>query len=433
MRAALVVLLFIAIPVSAAGLHPDAAVREFVRVYNLAKPEPMREFLAATGSAEDRAASFVRFHGMTGPLQIRSLERPSPNEVTANVIATITEAWFRITVVTEGEKVTKIGFAFGEAPTPAESTRALSPRTVASRADAFVDRLARNDFFAGRVLIAHRGQAILRRSYNGGSLDTPTSIASVGKLFTSVAIARLEAEGKLSLDDPVGKFLPDYPNADAAQNVTVRHLLTHMAGMPDYMDAPGYPEARKAAGGALPNVTDYFPFFAAAPLQFRPGAKNEYSNSGYVVLGAIVERLTGERFRDAIVRMILIPAAIRSTPVSGVSPAGGEVSTVDDMLRFANALTDGTLLPPATLRKFFSQEQLGGTANEYGVEVERVNGHATAGHGGGAPGISTRLELYPDDGYVLVVLADRDAPAAIHVMNKVRRLIGSGRVRLPKE
>ncbi|HEX8173208.1 MAG TPA: serine hydrolase domain-containing protein [Thermoanaerobaculia bacterium] len=437
-----VLLLVIAAGYATAAAASDAAAlaRKFVELYNAGKAEPLaaflgehlsQELLAKTPAAE-RAASFADFRTQSGPFVIREL-RPKGEELFALVQSTDSEAWFGITfraVAGDAHELTKLSFSFADAPTLTESEQALAPRAIAARTKEYVDHLAAVGRFKGTVLLAHHGKPLLVVHHGP---DTPQSIASVGKLFTSVAIARLVADGKLSLDDLLGRVLPDYPNDDAKARVTVRHLLAHTSGLPDYMEHPDYAKAREAAGGRLPTLGAYLPFFASAPLQFAPGEKSEYSNSGYLVLGLIVEHLSGMTFEEYVAKHIFAPAKMTETPVETVRPAGGELTTVADLLRFANALASGALLPRETNARLLSTTAIAGTANEYGVEAEELNGHHFIGHGGGAPGMSAELDLALDDDYALALIATHDDRAADNITKKVQRLVASGRARLAKE
>src|SRR5262249_14922197 len=127
-------------------------------------------------------------------------------------------------------------------------------------------------------------------------LDTKFNLGSMNKMFTSVAIAQLVEKGKVSLDDTIGKHLPDYPNRDAAQKATVRHLLTHTSGLADYFNN----KFMDASRTRFRTIADYFPLFADNPLQFEPGTRNRYSNAGFMVLGAIVQKASGVDYFDYV-------------------------------------------------------------------------------------------------------------------------------------
>jgi CubicO group peptidase (beta-lactamase class C family) len=296
---------------------------------------------------------------------------------------------------------------------------------------AYMAKLTREDIFSGAVLVAKAGRPIFTEAYGlqdkasgtANRIDTRFSIASLGKMFTSVAVALLRQKGQLSLDDSIAKFLPDYPDQAVAGRVTVHHLLTHTSGIPDYMDDEQYQSAKRAAGGRWKRLEDYFPFFARKPLLFEPGEKDEYSNSGYIILGSIVEKVTGQRFGDYVRENILIKAGMNDTESSAISPAGGELSTVRDLLKFDRALRHEKLLTRPLTRNVLAAEIVRGTANPYGFEVRRVNGQRIVGHTGGYTGIDAVFDMYLDGDYSVIILSNYDPPAAQHVKNKFEELL----------
>ena len=312
------------------------------------------------------------------------------------------------------------------------------------------------DEFAGTVLIARRGKTVLfdawgpaERAFGSPNrTDTKYNLGSINKLFTRVAIAQLAQQGKLSLDDTLGKLLPDYPNPDAAKKVTIRHLVDMSSGIGDFFgdefDATPKDRLRRNA--------DFLPLFAAEPLAFEPGSTRQYSNGGYIVLGAIVEKVSGENYHDYVRRHVYAPAGMTSTdsyeadvvvanlaegytnrwargaevgegprrrniysrPARG-SAAGGGYSTAEDLLRFANALRGDKLLSPEWTDWMLSGVEPGG------ARPPRDEGGL--GFAGGAPGISAALEIDLGRDTTVVVLSNLDPPAAPDVERRIRRYL----------
>jgi CubicO group peptidase (beta-lactamase class C family) len=231
------------------------------------------------------------------------------------------------------------------------------------------------DEFSGTVIVAKHGVPIFAKAYNradrergiANTLDTAFNVGSQNKMFTAVAIVRLAQDGKLALTDTVGKYLPDYPNRAIADHVTIHQLLTHTGGTGDIFDAD-YEDHRLT----LRTHDDYVKHFGARAPTHAPGERWEYSNYGFVLLGAIIERVTGKSYYDAIAELVYAPAGMTSTsaplidepigaigytrartptlvpnldslPYRGTS-AGGGWSTAGDLLRFANALVTNELL-----------------------------------------------------------------------------------------
>jgi D-alanyl-D-alanine carboxypeptidase len=297
--------------------------------------------------------------------------------------------------------------------------------------------------FAGAVLVARHGKVLLQDAWGradrtAGVANTPATrfrIGSMNKMFTAVATLQLAEAGKLKLDDPIGRHLPGYPNKQVAAKVTVRHLLTHTGGTGDIF-GPEFDQHRLQ----LREHRDYLKLYGSRGLNFEPGARFEYSNYGFVLLGALIEQVSGESYDDYVRDHVFRPAAMGSTgalPESVEVPeravgylrlspggtwepntytlpwrgtaAGGGYSTVGDLLRFAQALGSGRLLSKATLAEATRphQPQYG-----YGFDVQGQGRLASYGHGGGAPGMNGELRVFPQLGYVVVALSNLDPPAA---------------------
>jgi D-alanyl-D-alanine carboxypeptidase len=302
---------------------------------------------------------------------------------------------------------------------------------------------ARADEFAGAVLVARRGKVLLNNAWGradrtAGTANTPATrfrIGSMNKMFTAVATLQLVEAHKLALDDPIGQYLPNYPNKQVAAKVTVRHLLTHTGGTGDIF-GPEF-EAHRLQ---LREHRDYLKLYGSRGLNFEPGARFEYSNYGFVLLGALIEQVSGMSYYDYVEGHVFRPAGMRSTgslpesvdvpdravgylrsspggawePNTNTLPwrgtaAGGGYSTVGDLLRFAQALGSGRLLSKATLAAATRpyQQQYG-----YGFDVQGQARLRSYGHGGGAPGMNGELRVFPELGFVVVSLSNLDPPAA---------------------
>jgi D-alanyl-D-alanine carboxypeptidase len=320
-----------------------------------------------------------------------------------------------------------------------------------------LQRAAADDRFSGAVLLAKDGKPIFEQAYGyadrvgniPNSLATKFRIGSMNKMFTGVAVLQLVQAGRINLDDPLGKYLADYPNRDVANEVTIEQLLTHTGGTGDFF-GPQFDAHRLQ----LRTLDDYVQLFGNRGPAFKPGSRFEYSNYGYILLGAVVQRVSGQSYYDYVRAHIYQPAGMNDTgsepedvavpnrsigyttdkgevvpntdtlPYRGTS-AGGGYSTVGDMLRFANALqghvlldavhtamlTTGTIRMP-TLPDLDRRYAFG-----FGDQVQ--NGIRCFGHNGGAPGMSGSLEICPDTAYTVVALANVDPPAADNVTDFV--------------
>lgn len=335
----------------------------------------------------------------------------------------------------------------GEEGAPAAG-RATSEGEALARWGAYVDSLTATDAFSGAVLVARGDSVLARRAYGLASRadhtanrpDTKFNIGSMNKIFTQVAIGQLVKQGKVKLDATIDTYLPDYPAA-VASKVTVRHLLEHRGGIGDIF-GESYQRADRTK---LRKVSDWIPLFRDKPLAFEPGKGRAYSNGGYVLLGAIVERASGEDYYDYVRRHVCAPIGMRDTeyfaqgdgtsnlangytskpggetpvrsgwtdntgsrPYRG-SPAGGGYSTVDDLFRFATALRRSQVLDQETIASGFGQFALD------------AHGHPSLGFAGGAPGINGMAELIGP--YTIIVLANLDPPAAERVGARLRGLL----------
>lgn len=343
---------------------------------------------------------------------------------------------------------------------------AIDDSTLARELNAYFDQATATDSFSGAVLIARNGEPIFKKAYGmankannrPNNVETKFDLGSMNKMFTAIAIAQLVERGKLSFTDTVGKLLPDYPNKAVAEKVTVHHLLTHTSGMGSYFN-----EKFMANLSNMKTVADYLPLFVNDPLAFEPGAKWQYSNSGFTVLGAIIEKVSGQSYYDYVGEHIFKPAGMMNSdsyerdkevpnlaigytkmgengrpdpsaprrpnssmrPLKG-SPAGGGYSTVEDLLRFSVALRDHKLLSQKYTEIITTGKVEMGTSGRkygYGFGEEVSNGGRIFGHNGGGPGIGAHFDILPESGYVAVILGNYDPPATMAVVKKIRELI----------
>jgi D-alanyl-D-alanine carboxypeptidase len=324
--------------------------------------------------------------------------------------------------------------------TEADALKALSARA---------DRLAGEGEFSGAVLVAKNGQVVFSHAYGLAdrergilnTLRTRFRVGSMNKMFTAVAILQLVEAGKVELDAPLGKYLTDYPNRDVASKVTIHELLTHTGGTGDIF-GPDF-DAHRAE---LRTLADYVKLYGKRGLEFEPGSRWAYSNYGFILLGRVIEKVTGQSYFDYVRQHIYRAAGmIRSgslpedqavpdrsigymkppgatawapntdtLPYRGTS-AGGGYSTVGDLARFADALLSHKLLSPDSTKLLTTGKVKAGPGAKYayGFEDARdTDGNGWVGHGGGAPGMNGDLRIYPKSGYVIAVLANIDPPAA---------------------
>jgi CubicO group peptidase (beta-lactamase class C family) len=300
-----------------------------------------------------------------------------------------------------------------------------------------LDSLEHADAFSGVVLVG-QGDRVLSRKAVGladreqkvpFAPDTRVNIGSITKAFTGVAILRLAQEGRLQLDDPIGRYVEGFP-ADVADRVTIRMLLRHRSGMGDFFPSPRF----RADPSRVRTLDDYLRIARETPLEFEPGARERYSNLGYVVLGAIVQKVSGKPWDEALREYVYAPAGMtgsgtfeRTAPgiaqgyvgsapdmerndatLPGLgSPAGGTYATADDLRRFALALFDYRLLDRTHTELWFNRFDNGRT------------GWGPVGIAGGAPGVNAELEMNPLTRDVIVVMSNRSPPSAARIAQQL--------------
>jgi CubicO group peptidase (beta-lactamase class C family) len=312
---------------------------------------------------------------------------------------------------------------------------------------AFLDRLAEAEAFSGTALLARNGEVLFEAARgvadrNHGvpmRLDSKLNLGSMNKMFTAVVVGQLVDEGKLSFADPVSKFLDakGWTKADLAK-VRVEHLLSHTSGLGSYFNDTYERMARQL----LRKVDDYKPLVAEETLAFEPGTKWQYSNTGMLLAGAVIEAATGQDYFHVVRERVYAKAGMtnsdcydidlvvpnlaigysRERAASGArwrantfehvirgGPAGGGYSTARDLLAFAEALRKGSLVSTATAERLWSAKpELSSTSYGFGFGVGRDSLGRTAGHSGGFSGISSVLDIYLDTGWTVVVLSNLD-------------------------
>jgi CubicO group peptidase (beta-lactamase class C family) len=317
--------------------------------------------------------------------------------------------------------------------------------------------LARNLDFSGVVSILRPDGPTLFAQ--GVPDDARFNLGSAGKMFTAVAVAQLVDAGKVRLDVPIGAYVKGLTPEAAA--VTVRQLLTHSSGLGNFFAPENLTAIEKAR-----TASDLLPLVAADKPSFPPGSRFQYSNSGFVLLGILVERVSGQGYGEYLEHHVFKPAGMvasgldpgpASTRAVGTTamsdrpqgpggppargplrpareaalhgnPAGGGYSTASDMQKFFAALLGAQLTSAAMLKKLSSSQIVAVPANGaspelgygLGFGVGTFQGHRWFGHNGGAPGVNVETAAYPDDGAIAIVMSNRDPPAASMLFRKLR-------------
>lgn len=460
MTRCLALFLFCCLPLSAAtqdALHPTAAPG--IAGDTASEATPARQALdawLAAFNANDRQRletfrdryqpsmdidGMLDFHQRTGGFRLIRHEPSEPGSAQALLREgdSDTVARLRMSLKTGEPLVLSV-----EIIEPPEDLR-IPRLDQAAAIDALVARAgaqATQDAFAGVLLVARGGEPLLRRAWGSAdrgtdapvTLDTRFRLGSMNKMFTAIAILQQVQAGRLSLEGTVGQYLPDYPNREVAQ-VTIRQLLTHSGGTGDIF-GPEFDTHRLS----LKTHADYVRLYGARGPDHLPGEAHRYSNYGFLLLGAIVEQVSGQSYYGYVDEHLFAPAGMHDSgslpedvavpgraqaytragatapwtnaadtlPYRGTS-AGGGYSTAGDLLKFAQALQAGTLLSPALLAEATRRQS---PWYGYGFVVAEEQGVTWYGHRGGAQGMNAELRIFPTLGVVLIGLSNLDPPAA---------------------
>jgi CubicO group peptidase (beta-lactamase class C family) len=311
-------------------------------------------------------------------------------------------------------------------------------QSVPQKIDTLLTAFEKQEGFSGSVLAARGGTVIFEKGYGyknkkentWNDSNTIFQIGSITKQFTSAIILQLEEKNKLSLQDKLSKYIPDYPNGD---QITIEHLLTHTSGVYNYTNDTAF--MRKGAFTPI-SRDSLIATFKDKPLDFHPGDKFSYSNSGYILLGYIIEKVTGESYFQVVRENIFRPLHMDHTgfdfsglvsadkaigymssagglpaPIvdSSVSFAAGAIyTTLGDLYKWDRALYTGDIISPASLQKAFTPHL---AKYGYGWMIDSAYGKKMVGHGGGIPGFVSNILRVPEDQTCIIVLDNHPTQA----------------------
>ncbi len=444
--------------------QPDARVREHIEALVAAlssgSPDTFEAMarqhfapaLLAARSADERSQMVRRVHADFGELTVERIESDAPGEVSVRAKGS-KGGMLRLRLTLEPSapfRIARLGIEAGGGDDEREGPPPLPPPPInmtmtadalARELDEYLADLATRNQFAGVVLVAKDGKTVLEKGYGEADRErhTPMSpdlrfnIASIGKAFTKVAIGQLVQQGKLSLSDTIETKLPGYPDAQS-RSATVDQLLHHTGGIADFF-GPRFDATPK---DQFQSNADYYRLVSSQPPLFAPGARNEYCNGCYVVLGEIIARVSGMPYEEYITERVFKPAGMtgvgfvgygdphvapgytrqgsaNGTLVSNVamhgrhgSAAGGAYARAVDLLAFDNAVREGRLLDARMTGWYFEAAPI-------------TNGRATGAIGiaGGAPGTNAVVES--DGTWTIIVVGNLDPPNAMRVAAAIGR------------
>jgi len=473
-----IVILFLALAVAGPGVFPQqppapafndtttmpegpvgARIRSVLEVLNSGSVDRIKRFVAEECAGRFRdipveehigtALGLLRDTGGVDFYSVRTYTPARAGETVVIVKDRILGGWWGLSFrfgEAPGFLITGLGLISARPPAgPVEPP--LTEKEALAEIRSVMARVKAKNWYSGTVLVA-RGADILLTDFAGEAnkgdhapidIDTKFNLGSMNKMFTSIAIARLVEAGKLSFDDPAGKYLDEtWLPKDVTDKITVRHLITHTSGLGSYFNEV-YDQSSRAL---FRKLADYKPLIKDDRPAFPPGTRFQYSNTGMFLLGVIIEKITGEDYFEHIRKAVYAPAGMTNSdsyemdyPVENLAigyspdwtspykwqnnlykhvikggPAGGGFSTVKDLHRFALALLSGRLVSPRTRELMWTDFK--GANYGYGFTVAQGPGGRTVGHSGGFPGINSQLDIHVDSGYVVAAMCNYDNGAS---------------------
>ncbi|MCP5052695.1 MAG: beta-lactamase family protein [bacterium] len=465
-------------PVPGTEEYPDTVLgkrfQEVVKLFNEAEPQKWEEYLNQ-GFSNKFVKRMTRLEHLDvfnhhcdtyGNLQFKGITRATDFRGSARVWSESMEWWLELGIMLEEKpphKIRGIYLDSGDAPGGWTPEKKFSHQEIVKNLEPFIKKLVAKDRFSGTVLLAKKGKVLFKGAYGLASkrfnvpnrIDTKFNLGSMNKMFTAVAVAQLVEKGKLSFEDTIDKYLDSgWINPDAAKKVKIKHLLTHTSGLGSYFNRKFMNSSRLL----FRRLEDFQSLVKDEKLSFEPGTRWAYSNTGMLLAGAVIAKASGQNYFDYIREHIYKPAGMKNTdcyemdrPVPNLAigydraynkkgpywqnniflhvvkggPAGGGFSTVEDLVRFAQALEAGKLISKKSAQLLMSPKPgLKSPDYGYGFGVGKAGDETIAGHSGGFPGINSILRIYRKSGYVYVILSNYSGGMS-DVRTKLNALITS--------
>lgn len=446
-------------PMTEAQIAGVKRVNEVIEVLNTGDYAKIRDYFAGQSDKNGLENALSRHHLSGGFDLIRVATVPSRDDVVAGIVrARVSgdeeylavriepQAPHRITLVSaavapEAVASWKLKLVTSSAETEAERLGEIG---------AYLKRMGDADVFSGTIVIARAGKPVFAQAYGYAdrekkilnTVETPFLVGSITKLFTGLAIGQLVEQGKLSYEDPLAKFLPDFPDAESARKIKIKHLLSHTSGLGDYLGTQAYRDAMDR----IVTVKERVDIFERKPPAFEPGTKWAYSNMGFELLGRVIEIVTGQDYFDYVQKNVFAAAGAKSAsfplqPKAGVSAvpiaypyeftaskgalkhfenklgvnsrrgsaAGNSIASALDLIRLSSAMRDGRIVKPETFRLHSSSKpDLGSAMYGYGFIAGPYLGRPFVGHNGRAPGQCTEFGELRDTPYTIAVFSNVD-------------------------
>jgi len=434
-------------------------VKEMIEALNSGDYATIRAYFDAQSDPAGFENALGRYHLSRGYDLLRVELVPNRGDLVAGIVRNrITGDEDYLAVRIEPQAPHRITLFQARAPDEVAASWKLKPVTSTAVTEkdrlqeigSYLKRMGDADVFSGAIVIARDGKPVFSQAYGyadrdkkiPNTVETPFLLGSMNKLFTSLLIGQLVEQGKLSYEDPLATFLPDFPDPESARKIRIKHLLSHTSGLGDYLGTQAYRDAldRMVTVKALVDI------FERKPPAFEPGAKWAYSNMGYELLGRIIELVTGQDYYDYMQKNVFAPAGAKSAsfpllPTDAVavvpmaypytftasknalthfdnklgdmfrrgSPSGNSIVSALDLIKLSNAMRDGRIVKPETFRLHSSSKPELGSANYgYGFIAGPYLGRPFVGHNGRAPGQCTEFGELRDTPYTIAVLSNVD-------------------------
>ena len=437
------------------GSKKGQRIQSLIETVNSNDPDQIRRFMNEEctekfrnfASMEEHINVFLGFRRTTGGVDFYSIRTYIPERKETIVILKDRnfESW-RAFVMTfdKSEDLLIAGLSFNIARTPSNVKESyLNEKQFLQMITDVIQRICERDVFSGTVLIARGDELLLthacgeasKRFHVPNNIETKFNLGSMNKMFTATAVTQLVEKGLLSFEDTIDKHVGEsWLPKEITSKITVHHLLTHTSGLGSYFNET----YMKGSKGLYRKVNDFKPLLKGEKPAFEPGKRFRYSNTGMLLLGVVIESVTGQSYFDYIRKNIYEPAGMKNSdsyemdyPVENLAigyspdlknkygwqnnlfkhvikggPAGGGFSTVGDLHRFALAFQAGKLVSVDSLKTILKDHS--GENYGYGFGIAEGPSGKVVGHGGGFPGINGKLDIYLDKGYIVAVLSNYD-------------------------
>jgi D-alanyl-D-alanine carboxypeptidase len=449
-------------------------VREMIQALNSADYATIHAYFAVQSDPNGFVNALGRYHLSRGYDLLRVELVPDRDNLVAGIVRNrLTGDEDYLAVSIEPQAPHRIALFQARAPDDVAASWKLKlvTSTAVTEKDrlqdigAYLKRMGDADVFSGAIVIARDGKPVFAQAYGYAdrekkilnTVDTPFLLGSMNKLFTGLAIGQLVEQGKLSYDDPLAKFLPDFPDPESARKIGIKHLLSHTSGLGDYLGSQAYRDALDR----MVTVEARVGIFERKLPAFEPGTKWAYSNMGYELLGRVIEIVSGQDYFDYMQKHVFAPAGVTSAsfpllPKNGVavvpmaypyqftsskgslkdfdnqlgvmfrrgSAAGNSIVSALDLIKLSNAARDGRIVKPETFRLHSSSKpELGSTMYGYGFIAGPYLGRPFVGHNGRAPGQCTEFGELRDTPYTIVVLSNVENVCR-SVTQRILRVLG---------